>query len=147
MRLSDQNITYGLRDCTGSSSWFVHSFIAQRIALAFETLTTKKGERFSHPTMKEVSFSEAQHFVSRALYHLAVGKRLVSVGAPTWGLVSFYYSSFFSAQAAIRLRDTAFFRLSYDGRTHKASTYRLQAINFVTDQFEVTKTAERSTGE
>src|ERR1051325_11246047 len=142
MPLAFEHVVLALRDCTGASEWFLHDFIAKRIALPVYEITTTRAKPVSHPQLKDIIFAEAQHFVNRAVYHLAVGKRLIQSGSPTWGLVSFYYSSFFSAQAATRLRGVTFFRLTYDETFHRAPTYRLQAINLLTDKFEVRRAAD-----
>ena len=57
---------------------------------------------------------------------------------PTWGLISCYYSSFFAAQAAIRLKGRAFVRLDYTSEEEaNMPTYLLETLNFVTNRFRV----------
>lgn len=137
------NVVQGFKDCGGVPPQFMHDFMQRMTALRLEDLKTTKFEEFGHPELKEVYFAEAQHFINRALYHLALGKRLITAATPTWGLVSLYYSSFFSAQAAIRLKGTVFFRLSYDESGGVAPTYRIEAMNLIADRYRVRRASER----
>lgn len=146
-RLPIENIILGMSDCSGSSTWTLHGFVAGRLPLKAETVNEGMPEEVTHPELKEVYFAEIQHFVDRSLYHLAVGKQLVVAGVPTWGLVSFYYAGFFAAQAAIRLRGTAFLRLDYENEINRSPTFRLSAANLVTDVFRIQKATSNTKGE
>src|SRR5436309_7602196 len=104
------------KDCLGYSPRFASEQVEKYVGLppeAFPTsITTKGWVTFVSPQLREALFHEASHYVDRSLYQLVVGKALVSDGRLAWGLVAYYYS-FFSAQAAIRLKGIYSVKVNY----------------------------------
>jgi len=61
----------------------------------------------------------------------------------SWGLVSYYYSTFFAAQAAIRLKGIFFVKVTYDSETNVPPTHRLEVVNLIGNQYRIKKAASR----
>jgi hypothetical protein len=135
------------KDCTGYAPQFASERIEQYVTFPAAGFDTKTPASFSSPLLREPLFFEARHYTDRALYHLAVGKWMVCNNRPTWGLVSYYYSSFFSAQAAIRLRGTFFVKVNYDSETNPPPTHQLDVVNLLTDEFQIRQTSRKGGGE
>src|SRR5262245_19731888 len=102
------------KDCAGFHPVFASEQIEGYIGLPAEAFSTTTWVPFTSPHLREPLFHEAVHYVDRALYQLVVGKTLVSEGKLAWGLIGYYYSAFFSAQAAIRLKGIFFVKVNYD---------------------------------
>jgi hypothetical protein len=135
------------KDCTGYSPRFASEQLEGYVALPPEAFSsTRAPTPFSSPQLREALFHEATHYVDRALYQLVVGKHLISLGRISWGLVAYYYSSFFSAQAAIRLKGVFFVKVNYDSETNPPPTHRLEVVNLLTHQYEIRRVGA-STGE
>jgi hypothetical protein len=98
-------------------------------------------------TLSEPLFFEARHYTDRALYHLIIGKWMVCNSRPTWGLVSYYYSAFFSAQAAIRLRGTFFVKVNYDYEKNPPPTHRLEVVNLINHEYQIRQASKKGGGE
>jgi hypothetical protein len=129
------------KDCTGYARRFASEQIERYVGLPPSAFSTTSWASFTSPQLREALFNEASHYVDRALYQLAVGKQLVSTGRLSWGLVAYYYSSFFSAQAAIRLKGIFFVKVNYDSESNPPPTHRLEVVNLLSDQYRI-----RSTG-
>jgi hypothetical protein len=126
------------KDCTGYSPRFASEQLEGYVGLpsaAFSSTTA--WAPFTSPLLREALFHEATHYVDRALYQLVVGKYLVSWGRIAWGLVAYYYSSFFSAQAAIRLKGIFFVKVNYDSETNPPPTHRLEVVNLLTNNYQI----------
>jgi hypothetical protein len=129
------------KDCLGYSPRFASEQVEKYVGLpagAFPTsITTTGWVPFTSPQLREALFHEASHYVDRSLYQLVVGKALVSGGRLAWGLVAYYYSSFFSAQAAIRLKGIFFVKVSYDTEVNPPPTHRLEVVNLLNHQYRI----------
>jgi hypothetical protein len=123
------------KDCTGYANAFASEQIESYVNLPFAAFKTQHWTLFTSPQLKEALFHEANHYIDRSLYQLVVGKCLVSDGCLSWGLVAFYYASFFAAQAAIRLKGIFFVKVNYDSETNPPPTHRLEVINLFTHQY------------
>jgi hypothetical protein len=137
-RLDLSHFALGYKDCSPQATLYTSDHIQKIVPITWETLTTQAPQQFKLPALKQTVFSEAQHYLDRSIYHLIAGKRNIADGYPTWGLVSFYYASFFAAQCAIRLRGLSFVRIDYR-KEIAAPTYRLEVVNLLTDEFCVRK--------
>lgn len=131
------------KDCTGYSSRFPSEEIEAYVPLPFSGFTTKNWAPFVSPRLKEALFHEIQHYIDRSLYHLIVGKWMVCEGRTSWGLVSYYYSTFFAAQAAIRLKGIFFVKVTYDSETNVPPTHRLEVINLIGNQYRIQRSTSR----
>ncbi len=127
------------KDCTGYSPRFASEQIEGYVGLPADAFSTSAWVPFASPQLREALFHEATHYVDRALYQLVVGKDLVSEGRLSWGLVAYYYSSFFSAQAAIRLKGIFFVKLNYDIESKSPPTHRLEVVNLLTNKYRIRK--------
>lgn len=136
------------KDCTGYASQFASQRIEQHVLFPAAGFDTKTPTSFTTSSLlRESLFYEARHFTDRALYHLVLGKWLISLHRPTWAIVSYYYSSFFSAQAAIRLRGTFFVKINYDSETNPPPTHQLDVINLTKNQYQIRQTSKKGGGE
>jgi hypothetical protein len=113
------------------------------VHLPFSSFTTQSWSTFISPRLKEALFYEAQHYIDRSIYHLIIGKWMVCEGRLSWGLVSYYYSTFFAAQAAIRLMGTFFVRVNYESEIVVPPTHRLEVVNLLTEQYRIRKASGR----
>jgi hypothetical protein len=127
------------KDCTGYSPRFASEQVENYVGVPSAAFTTTAWVSFSSPQLREALFHEATHYVDRALYQLVVGKHLVSSGRLSWGIVSYYYSSFFSAQAAIRLKGIFFVKLNYESETNPPPTHRLEVVNLLGNSYRIRK--------
>jgi hypothetical protein len=125
------------KDCTGYSQSFASEQIEVTVGLPAAAFATTAWVPFTSPRLREALFHEASHYIDRALYHLIVGKHLVSAGRIAWGLVAYYYSSFFAAQAAIRLKGIFFVKVNYDSETNPPPTHRLEVVNLLGNQYRI----------
>lgn len=105
------------KDCTGYAPRFASEQIEGYVGLPAGAFATTDWVDFISPLLREALFREASHYVDRSLYQLVVGKGLVSEGRLAWGLVAYYYSSFFAAQASIRLKGIFYVKVNYDSET------------------------------
>ena len=128
------------RDCTGYTKSFASEQIESYVNLPFTAFTTQRWAPFGSPQLREALFHEANHYVDRSLYQLVVGKGLVSEGRLSWGMVAFYYASFFAAQAAIRLKGICFVKVNYDSETQPPPTHRLEVVNLLANQYRIRRT-------
>ena len=129
------------KDCTGYAQNFASERIENFVTFPAAGYSTSTWADFTSPRLKESLFYEIQHYVDRSLYHLIVGKWMVCSGALTWGLVSYYYSSFFAAQAAIRLKGIFFVKINWDSETVVPPTHRLEVVNLLNDRYRIRKAA------
>lgn len=127
------------KDCTGYSPNFASEQVEGYVGLPSAAFSTTTWVPFTSPQLREALFHEVSHYVDRALYQLVTGKHLVSQGQLTWGLVAYYYSSFFSAQAAIRLKGIFFVKVNYDAETNPPPTHRLEVTNLLTNAYKIRK--------
>ena len=127
------------KDCLGYSPRFASEQIEKYVGLSDTAFSTPNWVKFISPQLREALFHEANHFVDRGLYQLVVGKALVNEGRLAWGLVSYYYSSFFTAQAAIRLGGVYFVKVNYDREINPPPTHRLEVVNLLNDQYRIRK--------
>ncbi len=125
------------KDCTGYINTFASEQIEAYVNLPFAAFTTQQWTAFSSPRLREALFHEANHYLDRSLYQLVVGKDLVSKGRLSWGMVAFYYASFFAAQAAIRLKGIFFVKVNYDSEINPPPTHRLEVVNFLTHHYRI----------
>ena len=133
------------KDCTGYSPRFASEQVEGYVGLPPAAFSTTSWVPFTSPQLREALFHEVVHFVDRSLYQLVVGKQLVSEGRLAWGLVAYYYSSFFAAQAAIRLKGIFFVKVNYDSERTPPPTHRLEVVNLLTDRFQIRRAG--ATGE
>lgn len=131
------SIPVSWKDCTGYSRLFASEQIETFVQLPFSAFTTQHWNTFISPQLKEALFHEIQHYVDRSLYHLIVGKGMVCDGKIAWGLVSYYYSAFFAAQAAIRLKGVFFVKVNYESETNVPPTHRLEVVNLLRNEFRI----------
>lgn len=131
------NIAVSWKDCIGHASIYPSQYIESYVYLKFDTFSTKDWQSFSSPRLKEALFYEAQHYIDRSIYHLVTGKWLISEGRISWGLVSYYYSTFFAAQAAIRLKGILFVKVNYNSEIVVPPTHRLEVVNLLTNSFRI----------
>src|SRR4051794_36342850 len=87
------------KDCLGYSPRFASEQIEGFVGLPAAAFSTSEWVPFTSPQLREALFYESSHFVDRSIYQLMVGKALVSQGRLAWGLIAYYYASFFAAQA------------------------------------------------
>ncbi len=125
------------KDCTGYSPRFASEQVEGYVGLPPTAFSTKTWVPFTSPQLKEALFHEAAHYVDRSLYQLVVGKQLVSNGRLAWGLVAYYYSSFFAAQAAIRLKGIFFVKVNYDSERTPPPTHRLEVVNLLNNNYQI----------
>lgn len=127
------------KDCTGYSSSFASEQIEHYVGLPAAAFSTVSWVSFTSPQLREALFYEATHYVDRALYQLVVGKQLVNNGRLAWGLVAYYYSSFFAAQAAIRLKGIFFVKVNYEKEIQPPPTHRLEVVNLLSNNYRIRK--------
>jgi len=132
------------RDCTGYSPTFASEQIEGYVGLPAAAFSTTNWVPFSSPRLRESLFHEANHYIDRGLYQLVVGKHLVSSGRLSWGLVAYYYSSFFAAQAAIRLKGVFFVKVNYDSETNPPPTHRLEVVNILNNQYRIRRMGSKA---
>lgn len=131
------------KDCTGYSPRFASEQVETYVNMPATAFSTSTWVPFTSPQLREALFHEATHYVDRALYQIVVGKHLVSQGRLAWGLVAYYYSSFFSAQAAIRLKGIYFVKVNYDTETNPPPTHQLEVVNLLANQYRIRKAGAR----
>ena len=129
------------KDCSGYSPRFASEQVEGYVGLPGEAFSTTSWVPFTSPQLRESLFREATHYVDRALYQLVVGKNLVRAGRLAWGLVAYYYSSFFSTQASIRFKGIFFVKVNYDLEVNPPPTHRLEVVNLLKNQYQIRKAA------
>jgi len=131
------------RNCTGFSKHFASERIEQYVSFPAEGYNTRSPTPFKSPRLSESLFFEARHYTDRALYHIILGKWMICNSRPTWGLVSFYYSAFFSVQAAIRLHGTFFVKVNYDSETNPPPTHQLDVVNLLEGRYQIRQVSKK----
>jgi len=137
-------IAFSWKDCTGYAPMFPSEQIESFVHLPFSSFTTRNWSTFVSPRLKDALFYEAQHYIDRSIYHLITGKWMVCEGRLSWGLVSYYYSTFFAAQAAIRLKGTFFVKVTYDSETVVPPTHRLEVVNLLRDEYRIRQASPKT---
>lgn len=122
--------------CSGYTDHYASEHIENYITIPADGFESSKGTLITAPKLKNSLFGEAQHYLDRAIYQICLSKRNFCEGAASWGLVGFYYSSFFSVQAALRLTGRLFVKVTYT-LDNPPPTHEITVVNLVTDRYSV----------